>query len=203
MKGKFLLVCAAALFSTSALATGMFQPDGVQPIDPKGDSAPQQMQLPPDPEGKAVELRLHGKCDQAIPILRNLTAINQNDEIAKFNLGQCLVDVSKTDADKGRAAHDAYEGAQWLLEAANHGLPNAQEGLISVYLDGNGVARNPVEAGKWSLIYRSNGMRFALGLPDIPGDLQARLDRTLNEQAWDEARAEADKWSPQNVASEE
>jgi hypothetical protein len=203
MKAKFTLLCVAMLAGTPAFAQGLFKPDGVQPIDPKGDGGPQQIQLPPDPEGKAVELRLHGRCNEAIPILRNLTAINQNDEIAKFNLGQCLVDASKSDTDKSRASHDAYEGVQWMMEAANHGLPNAQEGLISVFLDGLGVARNPVEAGKWSLIYHSNGTRFALGMHDIPDELQARLDQALNEQTWDEAQAEADQWSPQTAAVDE
>lgn len=203
MRVKFAFICVAILFSTPAFAQGMFKPDGVQPIDPKGDGGPQRIELPPDPEGKAVELRLHGQCNQAIPILRNLTAINANDEIAKFNLGQCLIDVARTDPDKGRAAHDAHEGAQWMLEAANHGLPNAQEGLISVYLDGLGVARDPTEAGKWSLIYQGNGMRFALNMADIPDELQARLDKALNEQAWDEARAEADQWSPETASIEE
>lgn len=204
MRGKFAFICAAILFSTPAFAQGLFKPDGVQPIDPKGgDSGPQQIQLPPDPEGKAAELRLHGKCNEAIPILRNLTAINEHDDIAKFNLGQCLIDVAKADTDKSRAAHNAYEGAQWMLAAANHGLPNAQEGLISVFLDGLGVARNPVEAGMWSLIYKSNGTRFALGMPGIPDDLQSRLDSALNEQAWDEAQSRADQFSPQVSSAEE
>lgn len=203
MKAKFAFICAAVLFSTPVFAQGMFKPDGVQPIDPKGDGGPQQIQLPPDPEGKAVELRLHGRCNEAIPILRNLTAINQNDEIARFNLGQCLIDVAKSDTDKSRAAHNAHEGAQWMLEAANHGLPNAQEGLVAVFLDGLGVQRSAVEAGKWSLIYHGNGTRFALGMPDIPDDLQARLDQALNEQGWQEAQAGADEFSPQVSAADE
>ncbi len=203
MRGKIALICTAILFATPALGGGLFQPDGVQPIDPKGDYGPQKVQMPPDPEGKAVELRLAGKCGEAIPILRNLAAINQNDEIARFNLGQCLIDVAKTDPDKRRAAHNAYEGAKWMLAAANHGLPNAQAGLVSVFLDGLGVQRNPVEAGKWSLIYSGNGMRFALGMSGISDDLQARLDHALSEQDWDRARAEADRFSPQTARAEE
>jgi len=104
---------AALLWGAPVLATGMFQPDGVQPIDPQGDNGPQKMQLPPDPEGRAVELRLHGQCAQAVPILRGLTAANQNDDIAKFNLGQCLIDIGRTETG-GLRAHDMSEGAQWL-----------------------------------------------------------------------------------------
>jgi len=193
---------AALLWGAPVLATGMFQPDGVQPIDPQGDNGPQKMQLPPDPEGRAVELRLHGQCAQAVPILRGLTAANQNDDIAKFNLGQCLIDIGRTETG-GLRARDMGEGAQWLLAAANRGFPNAQSGLVPVYLDGDGVARNPLEAAKWALIYRANGMRLALGMPDISVDLQAKLDAVLNDRSWDQAQAMADQWSPESTAAEE
>ncbi len=194
---------AALLFAPPVLATGMFQPDGVSAIDPQGgDQGPQRMQLPPDPEGKAADLRVHGKCDQAIPILRTLT-YNERDDIAKFNLGQCLVDVGRVETDTARAARDKHEGAQWLLRAANRGLPNAQAGLVSVYLNGDGVPRDPVEAAKWALLYHSNGTRLAIGMQDIPSDLQARLDAALNDRSWDEAQERADNWSPENPPGED
>jgi len=202
MKVRAAIFSALLLASSPAWAGGLYQPDGVQPIDPKGgDMGPQQLQLPPDPEGKAVELRMHGRCREAITILRGLTAINRNDDIATFNLGQCLIDQGKTETGAPRAS-DMYEGARWLLEAANRGFPNAQVALVTVFLDGDGFAANPVEAAKWSLIYRGNGMRFALGLPDIPATLQARLDAALNDRSWDEAQSLADQWSPQNTAEE-
>ena len=193
---------AAMLFASPVLATGMFQPDGVSPIDPQGEAEHPNIQLPPDPEGKAAELRLHGKCDQAIPILRSLT-YNDHDDIAKFNLGQCLVDVGRVETDPARAARDKHEGAQWLLRAANRGLPNAQMGLITVYLNGDGVPRDPVEAAKWALLYRSNGTRLAIGMPGISDDLQAKLDSALNDKTWDEAQERADNWSPESPPGED
>jgi hypothetical protein len=203
MKARIAIVCVALCCASPALAGGLYQPDGVQPIDPKGgDMGPQQLQLPPDPEGKAVELRLHGRCGEAIPILRGLTATNRNDDIAKFNLGQCLIDLGRTETGPTHA-HDMYEGAQWMLAAANRGFPNAQSGLVAVFLDGDGVARNPVEAAKWSLIYHANGMRLALGMPDIPAALHARLDAALNDRNWDEAQTLADQWSPESAGSSE
>jgi hypothetical protein len=194
---------AALLWCAPVLATGMFQPDGVSAIDPQGDNGPQKIQLPPDPEGKAVELRLHGQCTQAIPILRTLTYNNSHDDIARYNLGQCLVDVGKASANTQGGLNYEREGVQWMLEAANHGLPNAQAGLVSVYLNGDGVARDPVQAGKWALIYRGNGMRLALGMPDISSGLQARLDSSLNERNWDQAQSLADQWSPDSQSSAE
>jgi len=164
--------------------------DDVGSIDPSGDHDPSanQVQLPPDPEGKAVELRMAGKCDEAVPILRRLA----DDDIAQYNLGLCLIELGKKKGD----ANLQQEGAQWLLKAANDGLPNAQSSLVSVYLDGSGVAKDPVEAGKWLLIYQENGTRLALGLPDVPQSVETRLDGTLDAGKWEEAHTRAASWMP-------
>jgi len=167
-----------------------------QPIDPGGDQQPVQPQLPPDPEGKAEDLRLSGHCKDAIPILRRLAAGGDGYELAQYNLGLCLLDTGKADPDAQHGASVKLEGAGFILNAANHNLPKAQASLAAMYLDGNGVARDPVEAGKWALIYRANGTRFALGLPNISEDLQARLDAVLTDATWAQARARADAWSP-------
>jgi len=164
-------------------------------IDPSGDRGPPSNALPPDPEGKAVELRLRGRCADALPILRRLSN-DDRDDIAQFNLGQCLLDLAKTEPDAQRAAGLKREGAQWVLRMANKGLPNAQSSLVSVYLDGSGVTPDPVEAGKWALIFHENGTRLAIGMPDISSDLQARLDKALNGETWTQAQSRADKWTP-------
>ncbi len=67
---------------------------------------------------------------------------------------------------------------------------------MSLYLDGVGVASDPVEAGKWSLIYHANGARYVIGLKDVPGALQARLDGVLDPTRWAEAQARANAWTP-------
>ena len=167
-----------------------------QPIDPGGDRLPTQTALPPDPEGKAEDLRLAGRCQEAIPILRRLAAGGDGYELAQYNLGLCLLDTGKADPDAQHGASVKLEGAGFILIAANHNLPKAQASLAAMYLDGNGVARDPVEAGKWALIYRANGTRFALGLPNISQDLQARLDAVLTDLTWAQARARADAWNP-------
>ena len=58
-----------------------------------------------------------------------------------------------------------------------------------------GVTADPVEAGKWSLLYHDNAARRMYGLPDTAPALQARLDAALNEKNWDDARARAQAWS--------
>jgi len=182
------ILTAALCAGAPALAV---PPDGVGSIDPSGDHDPaaDRVQLPPDPEGKAVELRLAGKCDEAIPILRRLS---EDDDIAEYNLGLCLVDVGTA----GKNPALAQEGAQWVLRAANHGLPNAQLGLVTIYLDGSGVAKDPIEAAKWALLYRENGTRVAIGLPNLTPALEARLDSVLTEQTWTEAQTRAYAWTP-------
>ncbi len=169
----------------------------VDPIDPSGDQAPAPLSaLPPDPEGKAEDLRLAGKCDQAIPILRRLAAYGDGYELAQYNLGLCLLDVAKADSNAQQAATLRQEAAVSILRAANHNLPKAQASLVTMYLDGVGVARDPVEAAKWALIYHTNGARFALGMPNISADLQARLDAVLDAAAWAQAQSRADAWIP-------
>jgi len=198
MKRKLAIAffSAAISFAPQAFATGMFQPDGVTPIDPQGEAEHgPSVQLPPDPEGKAENLRLQGKCLDALPILRALEA-RSHDDITQFNLGQCLLDLSNSEPDAQRAASLKRQGAAWVLKAANDGLPNAQFSLVSVYLDGAGVPRDPIEAGKWSLIYHSNGTRLAIGMHDITSDLQARLDSALTDHTWTEAQSRADEWTP-------
>jgi TPR repeat protein len=198
MKRKLAIAAfsAALLAGPQALAQLPHQandPAGTS-IDPSGDGGPRTIQMPPDPEGKAEELRLHGQCDEAVPILRRLSN-NDNDDIAQFNLGQCLLDLGKTEPNAQRAASLKHEGVGWVLRMANRGLPNAQSSLIAVYLDGAGVPPDPVEAAKWALIYHGNGTRMAIGMPDIPHDLAVRLDKALTAKTWDEAQSRANAWS--------
>ncbi len=166
-----------------------------QPIDPGGDQPPARTQLPPDPEGRAEDLRLAGNCAEAIPILRRLAEGGDGYELAQYNLGLCLLDTAKSAPEAQRASLN-LEGTAFILKAANHNLPKAQASLAEMYLSGNGVVRDPVEAGKWALIYRANGTRFALGLPNISADLQARLDAVLTAATWAQAQSRADAWAP-------
>lgn len=153
--------------------------------------------LPPEPQAAADGLRLQGRCDAAIPIYRALVNQGTGFELSQYNLGLCLLETAKKAPDPAAAAAERQEAASWALKAANKGLPNAQNGLIAMYLDGVGVAADPVEAGKWSLLYHSNAARRMYGLPDVTSAVQARLDAALNpNNRWAQAQAKADAWSP-------
>ncbi len=103
----------------------------------------------------------------------------RNYPISKYNLGLCLLDLAAADHDAAQAARQRQEGASWIVRAADGGFGNAEAKAVTLYLDGVGVAADPVEAEKWALIYHGNGMRFALGLPDIDSAVRDRLDATL------------------------
>ena len=195
-KRAILVVSLAVCLATPAIAQygGSSGPADTNSVDPSGIG--RTGRLPPDPEGKAEDLRLSGNCDEAIPLFRRIAALGAGFEIANYNLGLCLLDVSKTERDAARAASFKQAAAQSILKAANAGIPKAQFALVTMYLDGVGVAPDPLAAGTWALIYHGNGARFALGLPNISASLQERLDGVLNAAAWAQAQARADAWSP-------
>jgi hypothetical protein len=170
-----------------------------------GQRAPQTVapDVPSGAEGRAEDLRLQGKCDEAIPIFRAVASRGAGFEIARYNLGLCQLDIAKTEADAQRAAALAREGAANIRKAADGALPGAQLKLVSLYLDGIGVTADPVEAGMWSLIYHANGTRIVLGLPNISSDLQARLDAALTAKDWALAQSRADAWQPYSQRSDD
>lgn len=168
-----------------------------------GDIIPDTaLQLPEErgtvhnPEGEAEELRLAGKCDRAVPILRRLVDSPQSFPISKFNLGLCLLDLAPAEKGAAKAAGLRKEGAAWILRAANAGFGQAEARAVGLYLDGVGVPVDPVEAQKWALIYHGNAMRFTLNLPDVPQAQRDRLDSTLSDAQQDQAQARADAWQP-------
>ena len=75
-----------------------------------------------DPEGIAEDLRLSGKCDKAIPILRRLAERGTDYAVSQFNLGLCLFDSAKAEHDPQHVGAMNKEGAEWILEAANAGF---------------------------------------------------------------------------------
>jgi TPR repeat protein len=147
-----------------------------------------------DPETYAEEMRKRGKCEDAVPVFRKLADNGSGYEISQYNLGLCLLDLAA--ANPEQSDEQRKEAAEYILEAANAGFGKAQAAAVGLYLDGTGVDVDPVEAGKWALVYHDNGMRLALGLPDLPKDVQTRLDTALAGSKRSEARARANAWTP-------
>jgi hypothetical protein len=152
-----------------------------------------------DPEGEAEQLRLSGRCDRAVPLYRQLSD-RAGYEISQYHLGQCLVTLADAEHDAARAADERKEAAKWILQAANTGFAAAEATAVTLYLDGVGVDRNPVEAEKWALLYHHNGMRLSIGLPDLAPDLTSRLDAALSDTQRAQAETSANAWNPTNAA---
>lgn len=195
---KRVILIAALLLATGIPARAQMGSGGYGGADiiPQG-----AMQLPEErrngpgnPEGQAEDLRLAGRCDEAMPIFRRLVNSPQGFPITKYNLGLCLLDLAAADSDAAHAAQMRQEAATWILDAANGGFNKAQAKAVELDLDGIGVPADPVEAEKWALIYHRNGIRLALGLPDIDSDIRDRLDSTLNDAQLAQAEARADAW---------
>jgi TPR repeat protein len=201
MKYKTMIATVAIVLGLAVPAaaqyggvTGPAKADDTVPGGSDASSHPNEG--PPDPEGAAEDLRMKGECDKAIPIFRRLANYGAGFELAQYNLGLCLLDIAKTESDAARATSLRQEAATDIIAAADRGLPKAQASLVTMYLDGNGVERDPVQAGMWALLYHANGARMAIGMPNISPALQARLDSALNDQAWQQAQTRADAWTP-------
>jgi TPR repeat protein len=147
-----------------------------------------------DPEGIAEDLRLSGHCDKAVQMFRRLAEEGTQYAISQFNLGLCLFDLAKAQHDPVQAAALNKEGAGWVLQAANAAFGKAEAMAVVLYLDGLGVAADPVEAGKWAYIFHDNGSRLVLGLPDIDPSVRGRLDTVLTGGKRKEAHARANAW---------
>jgi hypothetical protein len=156
-----------------------------------------------DAVSAAEDLRLKGKCDKAVPILRSIVDSSGDTEISQFNLGLCLLDLARAERDAPKAADLRNEAAEWIVRAANAGFAKAQAEAVVLYLDGTGVAADPVEAKKWALLYHSNPLRFTIALPDIAADVSDRLDAALTDAKRAEARARANAWTKTASATDD
>ncbi len=187
-------VCLALMFCAQADA----QTDGstntdaqMTPYDERGK-----------PENIANELQRKGKCGEAVPIFRRLAATQIRYEETQFHLATCLFALAKVQHDAQQAQALNAEAAEWIVRAADQNIEKAQAMAVRLYLDGLGVAADPVEAGKWAFIFHDNGTRLALGEPDLDPALRDRLDAALTAEKRKQAHARANSWTPSGEQAE-
>jgi TPR repeat protein len=156
-----------------------------------------------DAVSAAEDLRLKGKCDKAVPLLRSLVDGGGDTEISQFNLGLCLLDLARAEHDAQKVADLRKEAADWIVRAANAGFAKAQAEAVVLYLDGTGVAADSVEAKKWALLYHSNPLRYTIALPEIAADVNDRLNAALTDAKRAEARARANAWTKTASATDD
>jgi hypothetical protein len=162
-----------------------------KPQAPLGSRAGQQ-----DPYSRAMALKQKGNYAEAMPLLEQIANIGRGYEIAQLELGKCYFDVATQDKDKDSAQRSRTLGLGWILESANGGLGSAQEQLVRLLLDGNGLPADPVEAGKWYLLWKHNPARIQLGAASFDATLEQRLKEALQPADWNDAQQRADAWHP-------
>jgi TPR repeat protein len=189
-----MLIASAS--ANPALAQSYNSPENYGPTpheSPPGDDAGPVSR---DSGAIAQDLRMQGRCDKAVPILRVVVERGPGYQISQYDLGECLFDLAKAEKDAKKAADMRAEAASWIVRAADGGFNKAQAAAVLLYLDGTGVAPDTVEAEKWALLYHANGTRLALGLPDIAPDVKDRLDGVLTGANRADAQSRADAWTP-------
>ena len=199
------IVAAAAFVAASSPRPANAQVHGAEesygsPHEMPTDDVPHPVSH--DSASRAEELRVKGQCDKAVPILRRVLD-NGGSEISQFNLGMCLLDLADAEHNAQHALAMRAEGADWIVRSANAGFAQAQSKAVLLYLDGVGVAADPVEAKKWALLYRHNVSRSIFGLPDIDNGVTGRLDIAVTGEKSAEARARANAWTKTPAASSE
>jgi hypothetical protein len=155
-----------------------------------------------DPEYIAERLRLQGKCDEAVPIFRQIVAQQYGYHETQFHLAGCLFMLAKAEHDPAKARALNAEAAGLIVHAANDNISKAQALAVQLYLDGTGVAADPVEAAKWAYVFHDNGNRLALGQPDLDADLRTKLEGGLTADQRRKAHALANAWTPSGDRSE-
>ena len=70
----------------------------------------------------------------------------------------------------GNMPEDDAEAAKWFRKAADLGVAQAQMLLASMYVTGQGVAQDIVQAHLWSILAAAQGNETAQGLLDSGAD---------------------------------
>lgn len=134
---------------------------------------------------KSVSKAARGECDQeTVDVLTCFAYRGHGYEGAQMALGQCRI-------AKGQQA----EGAEWVRRAANSGWPDAQKLMARLYLKGDGVQQDTVEAAKWAKLYSRNPSLLSLGVqPDT--SIIEEVQGSLTKEQMNTANLQASNWVP-------
>lgn len=178
------------LLATPALAQeGWDQSMSNKSQAPLGSRPKQQ-----DPYSAAMEMKQKGNYAEAMPILEQYAVVGRGFEVAQLELGKCYFETAKQDKDEKSAEQKRTLGLGWTLKAAIAGLGTAQEQLVRLYLDAEGVPYDPIEAGKWYYLWKRNPARMQLGAASFDAMLENRLKASLDPAGWTDAQQRADAW---------
>jgi TPR repeat protein len=139
----------------------------------------------------ALKFKQQGDFPKAIALLEPQAKLGRGFEMAQLVLGQCYVASADKEPTPEAANEAAKKGAVWIAAAAEGGLSAAQEQMVRLYTEGGRFKVEPVEAGKWYLIWKSNPARFQAVGRNFDPKLEQKLKTTLTDAQWDQAQAAA------------
>ena len=143
------------------------------------------------PYEAALRLEQLGSYDKAIELLEPEAKQGQGYEMAQLELGRCYLAVAGKAATPAVALEATKKGGAWIETAAEAGLSEAQEQMARLYIEGGHFKVEPVEAGKWYMLWKGNPKRFqAISKPFDP-KLEQKLKATLTDAQWAQARQAA------------
>jgi len=144
---------------------------------------------------RARSLQAEQGCAKAIPSYRVISSFGDGYDVAQYELGACLLDISGAGATETALFRE--EALFWLKRAAWAGNARAQGKLASI-LSGapsqnvDGVSESLEEAMGWALVYQENSVRELYALPDVAAPVLNHLRTTLPPDAMHNAVAFAD-----------
>lgn len=119
------------------------------------------------------------------------------DAVAQFNLG---IVYGNRGGEPGHIVEDRrMDAIQWLLRAANQGLPRAQNRLAEIYVEGPAASKDAVKACTWFLLAAA-GQPGARGQDARSGYERAAVHLTATQIA--QAHRRASRWRPKIEAEE-
>ena len=185
------LIPVAALGLMLAAGGAFAQPSEDHTVNATHIKPPKNGPVLLNPYEAALQYEKQGDYPQAIELLEPEAKQGPGFELAQLELGRCYLATANKAKTPDEALEATKKGGAWIQVAAESGLTEAQEQMARLYIEGGRFKVEPVEAGKWYVLWKANPKRFqAIGKPFDP-KLEQKLKATLTDAQWDQARQAA------------
>lgn len=144
-----------------------------------------------NPYEAALKLEQMGDYAHAIELLEPEAKQGAGYEMAQLELGRCYLATANKAATPEVAVEATKKGGAWIQTAAEGGLGEAQEQMARLYIEGGRFKVEPVEAGKWYVLWKANPKRFQAVSKPFDPKLEQKLKATLTDAQWAQAREAA------------
>jgi hypothetical protein len=152
---------------------------------------PKNLAIPLNPYEAALQYEKQGDYAEAIELLEPEAKQGPGFELAQLELGRCYLGVANKAKTPDAATEATKKGGAWIQAAAESGLTEAQEQMARLFIEGGRFKVEPVEAGKWYMLWKANPKRFQAVSKPFDPKLEQKLKTTLTDAQWDQARQAA------------